>query len=189
MKDKTGFLTDDEVARLLNYAKNLRNHLILRILWVTGCRVSELLLLMLRHINFEEGAMVLRTLKRRKEVWRRVDLDDRTLQLVREYVEEYRIRGRLFKITRQRVFQIVRETGRRAGIIRVGTKKLHPHHLRHSHSIAFIRRMDELGTRPMESLRQLQRRLDHANIQTTAHYLQFASRDSKKMVEETFGRW
>jgi site-specific recombinase XerD len=90
---------------------------------------------------------------------------------------------RLFPITRQRAFQIIREAGEQAGIQKVGDKKIHNHHLRHSHCVAYIRKNNTL-----EGLRKLQQRIGHANIQTTAHYLQFGP-EQQKETEEIFGKW
>ena len=90
--------------------------------------------------------------------------------------------GLLFTITDRRVQYIVTECGARAGITHVGAKKIHPHHFRHSHAVAWIR-----ADPSMENLRKLQTRLGHANINTTAYYLQFCFTEQKGTVDAVLG--
>jgi len=117
---------------------------------------------------------------------RRVVVDEITMAMVRKYVVDKKLKGddKLLDITRQRAWQIILDLGEMIGIEKIGEKRIHPHHLRHSHCIAWIR-----DNNTMEGLRQLQQRLAHANINTTAHYLQFAIDESKGKVEKTFGKW
>lgn len=68
-----------------------------------------------------------------------------------------------------------------AGIPLVGSKKIHPHHFRHSHCVAWIRE-----NQTMEGLRTLQQRVGHASINTTTHYLQFAARQQEETVKKLF---
>ncbi|MBT0160689.1 tyrosine-type recombinase/integrase [Candidatus Bathyarchaeota archaeon A05DMB-2] len=65
----------------------------------------------------------------------------------------------------------------------VTAKKQHPHHMRHSHCVAFIRKNNTL-----EGLRKLQKRIGHASISTTAEYLQFGP-EQQKETEDVFGEW
>jgi len=69
-----------------------------------------------------------------------------------------------------------------AGIPKVGTKKIHPHHFRHSHCVAWVR-----ANPTIEGLRKLQQRVGHASITTTAHYLQFAFEEQREEVEKVLG--
>jgi site-specific recombinase XerD len=85
-------------------------------------------------------------------------------------------------LTRQRFFQVLRKAAKDKGLTRVGAKPMHPHVLRHSHCVAYVRRNNTL-----ESLRKLQLRLGQANINTTRHYLSFNPEDAK-VIEEVFGK-
>ena len=62
------YLTRDEVARLLAAATSNRDRLILRAMWETGVRVSELLALTPASIDFAAEALRVTTLKRRGHV-------------------------------------------------------------------------------------------------------------------------
>lgn len=199
MKDLRGYLKETEVQKLIGHARSCRDKLLIRLLWVTGCRISELLgdkswykhrvyePAKVEDIDFKEGVIYLSLLKRKTypPLKHRVSLDEITLQILRDYIQQEKLRDKdaLFSITRQRAFQIIREAGEEAGIRKVGAKLLHNHHLRHSNCIAYIRKNNTL-----EGLRKLQQRIGHASISTTAHYLQFGP-ESKKETEEVFGNW
>ena len=66
--------------------------------------------------------VLLTTLKWKDTFKRRVPVDGLTMKMLRQYIEAYKIRGKIFNITRQRAFQILRVVGKKAGIENVGTK-------------------------------------------------------------------
>lgn len=137
----------------------------------------------------EENVIIMRTLKRKRKKKgvplpppeRRVVVPSWLMHELVEFAKSTLPNSPIFPISRQRVFQIVREAGAKAGIVKVGKKKLHPHHLRHSHCIAYIR-----ANNTMEGLRKLQQRVGHARIDTTAGYLQFGLEGERKNIEEIF---
>jgi integrase/recombinase XerD len=59
------YLEIDEVASLENAASNLRDRLLIRVLFHLGCRVSEALALEIKDINFAQGSVVIQHLKLR----------------------------------------------------------------------------------------------------------------------------
>lgn len=198
MKDLQGYISPRRVKQIIDSASSLRDRILVRLLWVTGCRVSELVGdkvkqngvvvkefkgVQIEDVVWEENVIIMDTLKRKRypPPKRRVEVDDITMRMLKKYVGT-RKTGKLFGITRQRVFQIIRKLGQNARVGRVGNKGIHPHHFRHSHCVAWIR-----DNNNMEGLRKLQERLKHASITTTTLYLQFAG--SKKEVEKTFGNW
>ena len=185
MSDTQGYLTPDEVRKVINHARNLRDRTILWLLWATGCRIKELLMLRVEDVDMRNKVLHMWTLKRREKrrYQRPVVVDGATVELIQEYMSTYNIMGGpLIKIKKRRVQQIVYETGVAAGIPRVGTKKIHPHHFRHSHCVAWVR-----ANPTMEGLRRLQTRLGHASITTTAGYLQFAFDEQRSEVESVLG--
>jgi len=199
MKDLRGYMTESEVKKLIETAIKPRDKLLLRFLWVTGARVSEVVGdkswyknrvfegLKVSDIIWDESTVILDTLKRKKypPPKRRVQIDQITLTLLKEFIQEnnLNLNDKVFKITRERVFQIIRELGEQAGILKIGNTRLHTHHFRHSHCVAYVKKNNNL-----EALRKLQNRLGHANINTTAYYLQFAP-DQQKEIEDVFGKW
>lgn len=184
MSDAKGYLNPGDIRTIISKAKNLRDRLLMRILWATGCRLNEMLMLTVEDISWEESVLYMWTLKRKKKrrFQRIVPVDGITLKLIRKYMQVYRIRkGKLFDITDRRVQQIVYEAGALAGFPMVGSKKFHPHHFRHSHCVAWVRE-----NQTMEGLRTLQQRVGHASMNTTAHYLQFAAKQQEETVKKLF---
>jgi len=187
MKDLKGYLRPEEVKKVIEHGRLFRDRVIMRILWATGCRLNELLLLTVEDIAWKDKTLIMWTLKRRQPMQRRVQIDTKTIAQLQGYLKKNHItKGKIFHLTDRRVEQIVYEAGRAAGIPKVGNKRIHPHHFRHSHSVAWIRHPKN---RTMEGLRKLQVRLGHASIASTGHYLQFATEESAPAVEETFGEW
>ena len=204
MKDLRGYMTEDEVKKLIDSAIRFRDKVLFRLLWVTGARISEVVGdkswyktdkvqqrifegLKVKDVLWQERVIILDTLKRKvyPPPKRRVQIDFTTTKMLGEYViqENLKLEDKVFKITRVRAFQIIRETGEHAGIQKVGNKKIHGHHLRHSHCVAYVKKNNT-----MEGLRKLQNRLGHSSISTTAHYLQFAPIEQKE-IEDVFGKW
>ncbi len=131
MKDITNYLELENVEAMLAAAKacSPRDYLMLKTLWRTGMRVSELLHIRLQYIEARSHAINI--LKAKGDKTRRVYLDSRTLQGLVEYANEHN-RGEdepVFTLTRQQVYNIVRRYGRTIG------KEIHPHTLRHSFAL------------------------------------------------------
>lgn len=144
----------------------MRDYVMFELMYSSGLRVSELVLLKLEDINFEAG--FLRVMgKGSKE--RIVPVNMRAVELLKKYVELQR--GEILKkkrspylfvtnrgkaMTRQRFWQTVKKMGKRAGI------EISPHAIRHS----FATHMLEGGA----DLRSLQKMLGHSDISTTQIY-------------------
>ena len=185
IKDLKGYLEPEQIEQLIVAAPNPRDALLVRLLWRTGIRVSELIGIRIQDIDFGNRAIVIKVQKMRKrdgkavERRRVVPVDEGSLVMVREYLEwrqSFPYKGDLlFPISRQRVNQLFWRLGRRAGITMVGDPtisqhtKLHPHVLRHSFAIHCIKR----GM----SIERLQKILGHQSPTTTSVYLQFSSAD------------
>lgn len=183
MTDTKGYMRPEEVKQVIDHTQNLRDRTILWLLWATGCRLNELLMLTVEDVSFRDRALFMWTLKRKKSYQRVVLVDDAALDLIMEYMKKYGVKkGPLFKVTDRRVEQIVYEAGVDAGIPRVGKKIIHPHHFRHSHCVAWVK-----ANPTMEGLRKLQQRMGHASMTTTAHYLQFAFEEQRAEVEKVLG--
>ena len=58
MKDLRNYLKPNEIEMMLDKANSLRDYLIIRLLWKTGVRVSELINIEVDWIDFEEKMLV-----------------------------------------------------------------------------------------------------------------------------------
>jgi integrase/recombinase XerD len=182
------FLSVEEVDRLLGAPdrakpRGARDAAMLETLYATGLRVSELVKLRLRDVNFDAGYLM--TLgKGRKE--RLVPVGEAALDSVRGYVENARVafagarsvdtlflthHGRA--MTRQGFWKLLGRYARAAGI----RKRISPHKLRHS----FATHLVERGA----DLRAVQAMLGHADIGTTEIYTHL-SRGHLRAVYDRF---
>ena len=147
-----------------------RDYLMLRTLWRTGCRVSELL--STRPSYLETHNQVVNITKAKGNKQRKVILDDETLKLLSEYTSMQTIPEdrHIFSIKRCQVHTIVKKYGKMIGV------DVHPHMFRHSYAIHLIRNGVDL--------RRLQQLLGHSNIQTTTVYLQFRDQDLRDVYNK-----
>jgi integrase/recombinase XerD len=163
-------LSADEVEAFLNApidAGALADAIMLRLLYATGLRASELVGLRADHADLESG--VLRVQGKGRKI-RIVPIDHGTVALLKRYVSEIRPgrrpapRAPLFVsprgtgYTRQGFWKIVRKYARAAKL----SSDVSPHVLRH----AFATHLLERGM----SLRSLQCLLGHSDISTTQIY-------------------
>ena len=145
---------------------NVRDYLIMRVLWRTGTRVSELLNITPAAIEFNNQVVNITKAKGGKQ--RRVLLDDETLVLLSKYISQHNIREHrpIFGIKRRQVHAIIKKYGKMAGL------DIHPHTFRHSFAIHLVRSGLDL--------RRVQQLLGHSNLNTTQVYLQFNDQDLRE---------
>jgi integrase/recombinase XerD len=146
----------------------IRDRAILELFYASGLRVSELASLQLADLHLDEG--YIRCIgKGRKE--RVIPVGGESIRLLRRYLEDIRpvlcenpllqnvfISRRETALCRQRLWQIIKECTKRAGIM----KNVTPHTLRHS----FASHLLQNGA----PLRVIQEMLGHADIATTQIY-------------------
>jgi integrase/recombinase XerD len=182
------FLSVDEIDRLLaapdrRTPRGARDAAMLETLYATGLRVSELVKLRLRDINFDAGYLIALG-KGRKE--RLLPIGEVALVSVRSYLEGPRAvfagpraldtlflthHGRA--MTRQGFWKLIGRYAVAAGI----RKRISPHKLRHS----FATHLVERGA----DLRAVQAMLGHADIGTTEIYTH-VSRGHLRSVYDRF---
>lgn len=167
-------LTLDEIDAMIaainpDKAEASRDRAMMEVLYGCGLRVSELIGLEISKIYAEEGYLVVRG-KGSKE--RMVPMSEAAVSALEDYFEDRSMldvkpgcentvflnrRGR--KLTRERIFQIVKSLAEDAGI----RKNISPHTLRHS----FATHLLEGGA----NLRAIQQMLGHETIATTQIYI------------------
>ena len=168
------YLTKGEVDRLIEACRTPRDRLMLRVMWQTGVRVSELLSLTPMSIDWNGQVLRVVTLKRRGHV-RTVPLRPQLLGELARHIagEGIGFDRRLFAITRQRVHQIVTGAARRGGL---PADRAHPHTLRHSFAIACV-----LARVPVLALGEW---LGHATLSATLVYTKILCADSRRYLDE-----
>jgi len=184
------YLTVDEVNALLDIDVennfDYRNKAILELMYATGLRISEVVDLEFKNIDFDD--CIVRVMgKGSKE--RIVPINEYALETLQDYINiarpEMLIKGEnnyLFinnhgnKMTRQAIFKMIKKECEVKGI----TKNISPHTLRHT----FATHLLENGA----DLRVIQELLGHSDISTTQIYTHISNEKLKHDYEEYFPR-
>ncbi len=172
VKNITDYLERDQVDAMLVAAEigNLRDYLIIRVLWRTGVRVNELV--NIRPGDIEWNNQVINIIKAKRGKQRRVLLDEDTLKMLSDYVLALNTPEDrpIFGLTTRQIENIVKKYGNTIGV------NAHPHMLRHSFAIHLVRSgMD---------LRRLQLLLGHSSLNMTQIYLQFKDDDIREVYQK-----
>ncbi|HEX2859684.1 MAG TPA: tyrosine recombinase [Alphaproteobacteria bacterium] len=178
-------LTESEVRRMIEFAAGeapmqLRLQAILTLLYGSGLRISELA--GLKVADIQQGEMQLIQVTGKGDKTRLVPLGNVAAVAVAAWLEKGRPRlggsGSVWllpgpsgkaPLTRQRLFQLIKETGAGCGV------KLSPHHLRHSFATHLLEHDADL--------RAVQLMLGHASLNTTQIYTKVASNRVKNVLE------
>ena len=160
-------LSREEVKALLEAPRKLRDRAVLAVLYGSGLRVAEAAQLKPHDIDARRNVLWVRQGKGRKD--RQTLLPAKLLELLRLSWRAARPGEWLFPaadgtrpIGPKTIYRACRDAAPAAGI----RKPVHPHSLRH----AFATHLLEAGI----NLRTIQMLLGHANLETTARYLQVA---------------
>lgn len=184
------YLTIDEVNNLLDIEVNdpfqARNKAILELMYATGLRISEVVSLEFKNIDFDD--CIVRVMgKGSKE--RIVPINDVALKYLKMYIDDYRpklvkgtINNYLFLnnhgnvITRQGIFKMIKKYALEKGI----KKEIGPHTLRHT----FATHLLENGA----DLRIIQELLGHSDISTTQIYTHLTNETLHNEYKKYFPR-
>lgn len=166
-------LTKEEVKSLIDSTKNLKSRLIIKLLYSTGLRVSELTNLRLKDLSIDKKEGWVRKGKGSKD--RFFKISDLIIEDLNKYImklpdkEEFLFPGKKNKtLTTRNIQKIIGRAALKAKI----TKKVSPHKLRHS----FATHLLEAGT----DIRIIQELLGHSSLSTTELYVHI----SKKQLEK-----
>ena len=188
MKDLQGYFKEGERLRIYNSCKSVRNKVLIRLLWKSGRRISEVIQIKVKDIDFENGVIHWVILKKKVPSRALKPIDSKTLQLLKHYITQRRLRDEHYLIdrgdgrsylNRSYCYRLVRKICEDAGINKVGNKPPHPHHFRHSFAIDLIRR-----SKSASGIRIVQQALEHSSIQMTEQYLQFSPEELRELLED-----
>jgi integrase/recombinase XerD len=171
LKHLSDYLEPEQVHAMLDAAQmnSQRDYLIIKTLWETGMRASELLALTPSDIEQKHEVITITNGKGGKE--RRVLVKSETVAELFSYAS---LKGlgngaKLFPLKRRQLYNIIRKYGALAGVT------VHPHTLRHSFAINLVRHNTDI--------RRVQMLLGHSSLNVTSVYLQFKESDLKAVYD------
>lgn len=167
------FITFDEFQKLLDNCKRKRDKLIIKFLFYTGVRVSELVNIKVSDILFDEGYVKVFG-KGGKE--RIVPLPDNLLEDLKEYIKSQNLgpNDKLFNLSTRQIERIIKNTAIRAEI----NKKVTPHVLRHSLATLLLSKGVDI--------RFIQEILGHSSLSITQIYTHIVPKQLKEVYKNVF---
>ena len=165
------YLTGSERERFLAAADryDLARQALFNLLVYAGCRVSEALAVRGEHVDADMGTITIRTLKRRRPVFRVIPLPVSVVEML--LVLAARSPNRLWPVHRATAWRWVKEVMHEAGI---AGPMASPKGLRH----AFGSRAVLKGL----SAPTIQRWMGHASLSTTAIYLDIVGDEERQLA-------
>jgi len=169
------YLTKDEVREVLEGMRNKPlYHLLINFLWQTGARISEALSIKVSDIDFYSKVVRMPSLKKRSPQIKTIPLQGDLIGEIGAYVGQEGLskEDRIFSITRQHAYRIVR-----GACVKVGIEehRSHPHVLRHSFAVNSVLQRVPLPI--------LQKWMGHSDIKNTMVYLNILSQDTRDFYE------
>ena len=187
------YLSQGDVGKLLEAADNLRAYLIIKTLWSTGMRVSELIGIKTTDVDPSSNTISIVHLKASgAERHRLVPVHHSLANELLDYVSKAKIKDgeRIFPINRQTVSARLMVTAEKAGfggkvLTNPESMRKHnvsPHKLRDALAVHWLKKKNTI-----EGMKALQGVLGHANYNTTARYFKLNIDDVRRVYNEVLG--
>jgi len=169
-------LTKKELLFLVDKIPNLRDKILIKVLYDTGARVSEITNLLLKDIDLDTNEIHVMG-KGRKP--RTVYINKSTSELLKRYINDQNIlspNSSVFMITPMTVWYNLKKYGRE-----LISRNLHPHMLRHS-------RLQHMADEGIDSF-SIKSYAGHADIGTTQIYVKASKYQGKLAFEKAGDPW
>ncbi len=164
-------LSKEEIKLLIDSSATSKSELIIKLLYSSGLRVSEIVNLKLENLDFQQNIGWVRAGKGKKD--RIFKIAESLSKKLQKYLSKNPDNKYVFSkekpLTVRNIQLIIKKTGKKAGI----NKKVSPHTLRHS----FATHLLENG----ENLLVIQQLLGHENLETTRIYTHISQDQIKKV--------
>lgn len=152
-------LTKEEVDKIILGAETEKSEIIVRMLYYTGLRVSELVNLKRKDINFEAGQGIIKGKgNKQRQIFLTPGLIEKLNNFFAQHPDYEYVLSKDKPLTARNIQKIVEKIAKKQGI----QKKVTPHVFRHSYATHLL----EDGT----DIRTIQALLGHENLQTTQIY-------------------
>jgi integrase/recombinase XerD len=169
-------LTKEEIKKIISLCNNDKSKLMVSMLYACGFRVSELVNLKIKDIQFEEKTGHVKSGKGKKD--RMFNIPEFLFEEIKAQAEKQKEFHKEFlftspvtgtRLTTRNIQKIVENLVNKAGI----NKSVHPHTLRHSYATHLL----EDGI----DIRKIQELLGHADLSTTQIYTHISKEELKKV--------
>ncbi len=167
------YLSNDEIVKLRNACKKIRDKAIIDMLLFTGIKPSELYNLDINSINLKSGRMDITEKGKNK---RKLPIDKilkNTLQSYVQWREVHTHSNALFisnrgtRLSKIEIYATIKRRAKNAGI----DKKISPHTLRHTFAVLLMQNQTDIST--------MQKLLGHKNPKTTSIYARLSEQVKK----------
>ena len=165
-------LTKEEVKKLIDATENKKHKIMIKLLYSSGLRLSELINLHVGDLEFNENIGWVRGGKGGKD--RIFLLSNNLIDELKKFTngktnDNFLFEGRNGKLSARAVQKLISKSSQKAGI----QKSVHVHTLRHS----FATHLLESG----EDIRKIQELLGHSSLNTTQIYTHISTAELKKV--------
>lgn len=158
------YLDKDIILKRIDDMPPGRDKMLVITLWRTGCRVSEVINIKKKDVDFRNRTIRITWLKNRKWTERLIPLQKGLGELLSIYCTTLNMDDRLFPYTRQNVLKITKKW-----------LKVSPHKIRHSYTVNLIRQGVQI--------QDLQKLLGHKSINTTMVYYSVNPEQLTKQID------
>lgn len=158
------YLDKDVILARIDSMPPGRDKMLVITLWRTGCRVSEVINIKKKDVDFKNNLIRITWLKSRKWRERVIPLQKGLKELLSIYCTTLTMEDRLFPYSRQNVLKITKKW-----------LQVSPHKIRHSYTINLIRQGVQI--------QDLQKLLGHKNINTTMVYYSVSPEQLKEKID------
>lgn len=159
------YVDKEYIENQLKDIKNNRDRIFIKFLWTTGIRITEAISIKKKDILFDQNIIIIKWLKKRKELSRTIPLHKSLKEILILYTAKMNLNDKLFNFTRQRAFHI---TKKNLGIS--------PHVFRHSFAVHYLKQGGRLN--------DLKKLLGHSNINITIIYSELTQTELTEEVNK-----
>lgn len=166
-------LTRDEIGKIFGKITNIKHKLILGLIYSAGLRVSEIINVKVKDLDFENKLLNIKEAKGKKD--RTTIVSEKIIPFLKKYSKNKTANDYLFessrggKLTSRSIQKIFMQALKKSGIKKAATC----HSLRHS----FATHLLENGT----DIRYIQELLGHARLETTQIYTKVSNNNLKNI--------
>lgn len=195
MHDPKQYITEEQALKAIESTTNVRDELLLKLLWYTGGRVTEIITITINNINVKDRFVTISSLKKKGEAYRDVPVPDQLIKDIESFINRGGTSGSEYlftangkkPISRQAAYAIVRAACEKSGMKSIGDPRVtkrglhpHPHSFRHGFAMNWFKH--DGRAEPLQDM------LGHKNYETTRSYQRFTPIDLKKEYDKTLAK-